>query len=423
MEQFSKGLLKSFSNAFKKLYTNKGYKPEDLTKEPEFKKAIESTYEVLNFGIKDNVVDGTLLRKLQQDTFLFSAFKTHAELTEAASRLLLNADKKIRPWFDFKQEVLKLHQTYNVNYLEAEYEFAKQSSMMADKWQRADDNYWLQYRTAGDERVRESHAALHDTTLPKSDPFWSHYYPPNGWRCRCTTVSVRPDKYPMSDSTEAIKKGETATTQIGKDGKNKLEIFRFNPGKEQVVFPKNNAYSKVVGAGVVSGIAPELSKNSIPDFQSVKKFKGGGEILRHTLKLEKDGDYQRLVSIGNHFAKSGSKVELLPKYHDTLKNPEYKKVFGDLEGTKYWGKCPDLRIDGKYFEEEGYVGSGVDKYSNMLSRGAKQSERIIIQKTGETDKHLLKLIKFRQYDNKNIYKHGEVWLNDKVKLTLFYKTQ
>jgi len=263
LEQFSKGLLKSFSNAFKKLYTNKGYKPEDLTKEPEFKKAIESTYEVLNFGIKDNVVDGTLLRKLQQDTFLFSAFKTHAELTEAASRLLLNADKKIRPWFDFKQEVLKLHQTYNVNYLEAEYEFAKQSSMMADKWQRADDNYWLQYRTAGDERVRESHAALHDTTLPKSDPFWSHYYPPNGWRCRCTTVSVRPEKYPMSDNTEAIKKGEAATTQIGKDGKNKLEIFRFNPGKEQVVFPKNNAYSKVVGAGVVSdSVSNLMAKNS-----------------------------------------------------------------------------------------------------------------------------------------------------------------
>ncbi len=270
MEQFSKGLLKSFSNAFKKLYTNKGYKPEDLAKEPEFKKAIESTYEVLNFGIKDNVVDGTLLRKLQQDTFLFSAFKTHAELTEAASRLLLNADKKIRPWFDFKQEVLKLHQTYNVNYLEAEYEFAKQSSIMADKWQReviersrnADDNYWLQYRTAGDERVRESHAALHDTTLPKSDPFWSHYYPPNGWRCRCTTVSVRPEKYPMSDSTEAFKKGEAATTQIGKDGKNKLEIFRFNPGKEQVVFPKNNAYSKVVGAGVIKpGISSMFSDN------------------------------------------------------------------------------------------------------------------------------------------------------------------
>ncbi len=53
------------------------------------------------------------------------------------------------------------------------------------------------------------------------------------------------------------------------------------------------------------------------------------------LKLENESDYQRLVPIGNHFAKSGSKVEILPGFDATLKNPEYKKIFGDLEGTKY----------------------------------------------------------------------------------------
>jgi hypothetical protein len=36
--------------------------------------------------------------------------------------------------------------------------------------------------------------------------------------------------------------GERATTSIGADGKNKLEMFRFNPGKQKVVFPPGNAY-------------------------------------------------------------------------------------------------------------------------------------------------------------------------------------
>lgn len=119
---------------------------------------------------------------------------------------------------------------------------------MADKWSNFSDDYNLQYRTAGDERVRDSHDKLRDTTLPKDDTFWDSFYPPNGWRCRCTVVEVLPEDYKVSDSKKAKEQGELATSQIGKDGKNKLEIFRFNPGKQKVVFPPSHPYSKVAGA-------------------------------------------------------------------------------------------------------------------------------------------------------------------------------
>ena len=46
------------------------------------------------------------------------------------------------------------------------------------------------YRTVGDNRVREEHAALEGVTLPKDDPFWTKFYPPNGWSCRCTVIAV-----------------------------------------------------------------------------------------------------------------------------------------------------------------------------------------------------------------------------------------
>ena len=45
-------------------------------------------------------------------------------------------------------------------------------------------------------------------------------------------MQVRKGKYPESDSDEAVKAGEKATTQIGKDGTDKGRIFRFNPGKQ-----------------------------------------------------------------------------------------------------------------------------------------------------------------------------------------------
>ena len=45
--------------------------------------------------------------------------------------------------------------------------------------------------------------------------------------------------------------GEKATTKLNKDGKNTLDIFRFNPGKKGVVFPPKHPYNKVAGADKV----------------------------------------------------------------------------------------------------------------------------------------------------------------------------
>ena len=49
--------------------------------------------------------------------------------------------------------------------------------------------YW-QYKTAGDGRVRETHAAMQDKVYAADDPIWTVWYPPNGYRCRCTVVSL-----------------------------------------------------------------------------------------------------------------------------------------------------------------------------------------------------------------------------------------
>jgi SPP1 gp7 family putative phage head morphogenesis protein len=245
-----KKLLKTAEKAFKKLHSNQVYKTSDLLNTKEFQNLINDTNAIFDKTIIDNVVDGTLLENLQNDTFYFSALKTHAQLFEA-SQLLLNSDGKIKIFPQFFKEVQSINETYNRQYLESEYQFAIASSQMANKWSNFDNDYNLQYRTAGDKRVRDSHDKLRDTTLPKSDTFWDSFMPPNGWRCRCTVVEVLPEDYKASDSEKAIAQGELATSQIGKDGKNKLEIFRFNPGKQKVVFPPSHPYTKVAGAKIV----------------------------------------------------------------------------------------------------------------------------------------------------------------------------
>lgn len=66
-------------------------------------------------------------------------------------------------------------------------------------------------------------------------------------------VEVRKSKYAESDAEEAMRKGEAATSQIGKDGKNRLEVFRFNPGKEEKLFPSKHPYGKTKVGGCSEG--------------------------------------------------------------------------------------------------------------------------------------------------------------------------
>lgn len=219
-----------------------------------------------------------MLSKLQNDAFIFSGLKTHAQLLEA-STMLLDDDGKIKGFDKFAYDFNKINQNYNQNYLEAEYQFAINSSQMAANWAATDPDgrYNLQYRTANDDRVREAHRVLQDVTLPKDDPFWLSYYPPNGWRCRCTTVEVLKDKYELSDSRKAIQWGEKATSQIGKDGKNKLEMFRFNPGVSEKVFPPKHPYNKVKGSEEVKKV-----------IDKIKPLKTTSDLSKHFDTFSKD---------------------------------------------------------------------------------------------------------------------------------------
>lgn len=49
---------------------------------------------------------------------------------------------------------------------------------------------YLQYKTAGDERVRPLHHSWNNTVLHVDDPWWDTHYPPNGWGCRCGVRSL-----------------------------------------------------------------------------------------------------------------------------------------------------------------------------------------------------------------------------------------
>lgn len=49
---------------------------------------------------------------------------------------------------------------------------------------------FLRYVAILDDHVRPDHRRWHGTVLPVDDEWWQTHYPPNGWNCRCTVMSL-----------------------------------------------------------------------------------------------------------------------------------------------------------------------------------------------------------------------------------------
>ncbi len=239
-EEIRKRLSSLFKGMMKALFKEKGSSLRiDILAEQPAQDFISAHAEALDASFSQVPMSDVMRSRLQRSDYIFSGIKTFHELNEAFPSLL-DSNGNRKPFEQFLNDVQKIDQTYNQNYLRAEYNFVQASASMAAKWEKFaedGDRYNLQYRTANDDKVRPEHAALDRVTLPITDPFWESYYPPNGWNCRCTVVQVRKSKYPETPHEEAMALGEQAT---GNDSKG---IFHFNAGKEQKTIPDYNPYT------------------------------------------------------------------------------------------------------------------------------------------------------------------------------------
>jgi hypothetical protein len=137
----------------------------------------------------------------------------------------------------------------------------------------------------------------------------------------------------------------------------------------------------------------------------------------------KNTDHRDLLAISRCFAEKGSTVKITMPLH--YKDANYSSVFGMLNGTIYERKCPDLIIDGIYYEYERYDPPFKKrKIANMISHGTKQSSRIIINNNkGCSDRFIRRNIFERLADKSFRYKIDEVWIYEKGNVRLLYKNR
>lgn len=235
-----KRLSSLFDGMMKAAYNNGGSELSiEILADPQVREFIDAHAGVLDSSFERTSMSEAMRRRLQRSDFIFSGMKTFHELNEAFPSMLdENGERK--SFERFLNDVRSIDETYNANYLRAEYNFVSASAEMAAKWEEFaedGDRYNLQYRTQKDDKVRPEHAALDGVTLPPSDSFWEEFYPPNGWNCRCTVVQVRKSKHPATDHDEAMTLGDVA---LQRDTKG---MFRFNAGAEESTVPDYNPYT------------------------------------------------------------------------------------------------------------------------------------------------------------------------------------
>ena len=124
------------------------------------------------------------------------------------------------------------------------------SAFSAGQWagiqhlEKQGETIYLEYQAVNDSKTRDNHLSKDNLILPATDPFWDQWFPPNGWRCRCTvneltedTMAIeglKPSKRPQIPNRNVLNKrtGEVTSVPVGLDpnfasniGKSWLEPF------------------------------------------------------------------------------------------------------------------------------------------------------------------------------------------------------
>lgn len=240
--------------------------------------------------------DDVFRTALEQNLFHFSAAKTLAEI-----QALNQALNEAKDYSDFRKRADKITDTFNRRWQQTEYQSAVNCAESASTFRRLKSKtklfpYW-EYKTAGDDKVREEHAALAGTILRHDDPLWDSIYPPNGWKCRCYVVPRMQSEANISEDEQHEKVAGYMKT---KDWQNAVaQHWNINRAKQGIVFDANQMYIRKFpdnAAAYMDKVKPDKwgLDNSIKKLQqqateTSKKYEGSAEDFWNTNKVSIDG--------------------------------------------------------------------------------------------------------------------------------------
>ncbi len=142
------------------------------------------------------------------------------------------------------------------------YDTNMRTARAAGQWERIQRTKaalpYLTYRLGPSERHRPAHLAKRGITLPVDDPFWSSWYPPNGWGCKCWVrqiTAAEAERLGISESPdiqtrewENPRTGEVRQVPVGID-----PGWERNPGALRLQYVEQMLHGKLIAGCAARG--------------------------------------------------------------------------------------------------------------------------------------------------------------------------
>ena len=162
---------------------------------------------------------------------------------------------------------------------------------------------------------------------------------------------------------------------------------------------------------------------------TLKEYEYGGKIDVYVQVDKTTDDFKRIYACCDYFARQGAKTLIYPHFTETVTNADYVSIFASLRYTQYWGKCPDFTVNGVWFEHEGFDETKdlsrwrkrASTFCKMITRGIKQSDRLVFEDCGVTRQYIRRNIYNRIHFSKPKQNIAEVYLKTPEGLELLYK--
>ncbi len=228
----SKEVRESFDQLAEDYYKNRSISSA-------FASLVTATGNVLFNGLTRNFSgynqpDHAAIAFIRSNVFAFSGAKSLVQMKQLSN--LVTIKNGIQNFAEYKKEALKIHERYNVRYLEAEYNTVVATGQMTRRyWEVLDDAEvfpLLRWDAVNDDRTRPDHARLDKVTLPANDSFWTRYWPPIDHNCRCDVQQVRTGR--VTPKANAI--------QMAKGAVKRKSPFFGNAAVDGLAIKKDHSY-------------------------------------------------------------------------------------------------------------------------------------------------------------------------------------
>ncbi len=352
--------------------------------------AVNEGYGKSAFEVEWESPDRKMIQHLQSNVYEFSHAKTHEQL-KALTAALYDKDGNIIPYNEFKEIAGRINNEMAIRHLQAEYNTAIGSAQVAARWTEFEamkDIYPnLMYDTAGDKRVRPSHAALDGVVKPMDDDFWDRNTPPLAWNCRCTIRQATGGRA----ITPADKIAEPDDTP---------PLFKKNFAKGGMAFPPEHPYFK----NLPEDIKVIAKKGNPYNYTKIYNSENGGYVYNSTMSRAAAHELEMAQSL----ADNGRKVIYLPDINPHSSAQKKLREMALPKEVAKTSKNVDAMVDGVLFE---FKKATRNTIADRIEEAFGKCSRLVIKTEELTKRNLKNYIEDYMNKNPDVKVEEVIWIN------------